>query len=47
MQVSYDNILECLYSLCELFGGSAKFRMDGNTLKCDLFEGYGQKYSSV
>ena len=39
MQVSYDNILEWLYSLCETIGGSANIRMDGNTLKCDLFEG--------
>ena len=39
MQVSYDNILEWLYSLCETIGGSANVRLDGNTLKCDLFSG--------
>ena len=37
MQVSYDNILEWLYSLCETIGGSANVRLDGNALKCDLF----------
>ena len=39
MQVSYDNILEWLYSLCETIGGSANVRLDGNALKCDLFSG--------
>ena len=39
MQVSYDNILEWLYSLCETIGGSANVRLNGNTLKCDLFSG--------
>lgn len=29
-QVSYDNILEWLYSLCETIGGSANVRLDGN-----------------
>ena len=36
---SYDNILEWLYSLCETIGGSANVRLDGNTLKCNLFSG--------
>ena len=39
MQVSYDNILEWLYSLCETIGGSANVRLDGNALKCELFSG--------
>ena len=39
MQVSYDNILEWLYSLCETIGGSANVRLDGNKLKCNLFSG--------
>ena len=39
MQVSYDNILEWLYSLCETIGGSANVHLHGNTLKCDLFSG--------
>ena len=39
MQVSYDNILEWLYSLCETIGGSANVRLNGNTLKCDLISG--------
>ena len=39
MQVSYDNILEWLYGLCETIGGSTNVRLDGNALKCDLFSG--------
>ena len=39
LQVSYDNLMEWLYTICETIGGSANIRMDGNTLKCDLFEG--------
>ena len=39
MQVSYDNILEWLYSLCETIGGSANVWLNGNTLKCNLFSG--------
>ena len=31
--------MEWLYTICETIGGSANIRMDGNTLKCDLFEG--------
>ena len=39
LQVSYNNLMEWLYTICETIGGSANIRMDGNTLKCDLFEG--------
>ena len=39
LQVSYDNLMEWLYTICETIGGSTNIRMDGNTLKCDLFEG--------
>ena len=39
LQVSYDNLMEWLYTICETIGGSINIRIDGNTLKCDLFEG--------
>jgi hypothetical protein len=39
LQVSYDNLMEWLYTICETIGGSANIRIDGNTLKCDLLEG--------
>lgn len=39
LQVSYDNLMEWLYTICETIGGSANIRIEGNTLKCDLFEG--------
>ena len=39
LQVSYDNLMEWLYTICETIGGSINIRMDGNTLKCDLLEG--------
>lgn len=39
LQVSYDNLMEWLYTICETIGGSINIRMDGNTMKCDLFEG--------
>ena len=37
MQVSYDNILEWLYSLCETIGGSANVRLDRNALFSDAY----------
>lgn len=39
LQVSYDNLMEWLYTICETIGGSANIRIDNNALKCDLFEG--------
>ena len=39
LQVSYDNLMEWMYTICETIGGSANIRIDGNTLKCDLLEG--------
>ena len=39
LQVSYDNLMEWLYTICETIGGSINIRIDGNALKCDLFEG--------
>lgn len=39
LQVSYDNLMEWLYTICETIGGSVNIRLNGNSLKCDLFEG--------
>lgn len=39
LQVSYDNLMEWLYTICETIGGSVNIRIDNNALKCDLFEG--------
>lgn len=39
LQVSYDNLMEWLYTICETIGGSANVRLNGDSLKCDLFEG--------
>lgn len=39
LQVSYDNLMEWLYTICETIGGSANIRIDNNALKCDLLEG--------
>lgn len=39
LQVSYDNLMEWLYTICETIGGSANIRIDNNALKCDLFKG--------
>ena len=39
LQVSYDNLMEWLYTICETIGGYANIRIDNNALKCDLLEG--------
>ena len=39
LQVSYDNLLEYIYKLCEIVGGSINIKNDGNALVCDLFQG--------
>ena len=39
LQVSYDNLMEWLYTICETIGGSVNIRMEGNALKCDLLQG--------
>lgn len=39
LQVSYDNLMEWLYTIFETIGGSVNIRMDGNALKCDLLQG--------
>ena len=38
LQVSYDNLMEWLYTICETIGGSVNIRLNGNSLKYDLFE---------
>ena len=39
LQVSYDNLLEYIYKLCEIIGGSINIKNDGNALVCDLYQG--------
>ncbi len=39
MQVSYDNIMEWTYKICEAIRGTINVRLDGNSIKCDLSEG--------
>ena len=39
LQVSYENLMEYTYKLCELIGGSINICNDGNALVCDLFQG--------
>ena len=39
LQVSYENLMEYVYKLCEIIGGSINIRNEGNALVCDLFQG--------
>ena len=39
LQVSYDNLLEYIYKLCEIIGGTINIKNDGNALVCDLYQG--------
>lgn len=39
LQISYDNLMEWLYTICETIGGSANIRMENNRFHCDLLEG--------
>lgn len=39
LMVSYENLMDWIYLFCENIGGSLNIRLDGDSMKCDLFQG--------
>lgn len=39
LMVSYENLMEWIFLFCETIGGSLNIRLDGDSMKCDLFQG--------
>ena len=39
LQVSYENLMEWIYTICETVGGSFDIRISGSSFVCDFFEG--------
>lgn len=39
LMVSYENLMDWIYLFCETTGGSLNIRLDGDSMKCDLFQG--------
>ena len=39
LMVSYENLMDWIYLFCETIGGSLNIRLDGDSMKCDLFQG--------
>lgn len=39
LMVSYENLMDWIYLFCESIGGSLNIRLDGDSMKCDLFQG--------
>lgn len=39
LQVSYDNLMEWLFEICETISGTANIRIENSLLRCDLFQG--------
>ncbi len=39
LQVSYENLMEWVYTICEMIGGTINIRIEKSLLKCDLSQG--------
>ena len=39
LMVSYENLMDWIYLFCETIGGSLNIRLDGDSMKCGLFQG--------